>query len=66
MTNVYFVLNENSRPKGNFQRWDFEAITNDKSEAMELAVTMPNATGEIMTMAEVQAVNAASRKGRRR
>lgn len=56
MTDVYFVTNANSVPKGAFKRWDFEAITNCEQEARELAVTMPNATG-VMTMAEVQKIN---------
>ena len=56
MTNVYFVTNENSVPKGAFKRWDFEAITNSEQEARELAATLPNATG-VMSMAEVQKIN---------
>lgn len=63
MTDVFFVTNEDSIPKGAFKRWDFEAITNSESEARELAVTMPNATGW-MTMAEVQKINREKRSKR--
>ena len=56
MSNVYFVTNENSIPKGAFKRWDFEAIANSEAEVKRLAATLPNATGW-MSMAEVQKIN---------
>lgn len=62
MANVYFVVNGSSEPTNNFKRWDFEAISNSKKEAERLAAELSEATGVVMTMAEVQAVNASISK----